>query len=100
MVYGSCCLSMFEGRRQSSTSMRFLQELFERSDPNLLLATGRSVGGGATSIVIVGGSIIVGVVVGSVRVGVVVTASTAGVGATRGVVVVSLAVGSGVRHGY
>lgn len=55
----------------------------------------RSVCGASTATIVVGATIIVRVVVRAIVVGIVIAAATAGVGASGGVVVVALAVGSG-----
>lgn len=54
----------------------------------------RGVGGASTAATMVGAAIIVGIIIRSITVGVVVATTTARVSASRGVVVVALAVGS------
>lgn len=58
------------------------------------LPAGRSVGGASIATVVVGAAIVIGVIVRPIAVGVVVATTTAGIGASRGVVMVALAVSS------
>mmetsp|Transcript_26948 Transcript_26948/g.45913 ORF Transcript_26948/g.45913 Transcript_26948/m.45913 type:complete len:93 (-) Transcript_26948:569-847(-) len=62
------------------------------------ITAGRSISGASTPTVVVAAAIVVRVVVRSIAVGVMVAASAAGIGASRGVVVVALAVGSRTSH--
>lgn len=62
------------------------------------LSTRRSVGGTSAATVIVGAPVVIGVVVRTIAVRVVVTTATAGVSSAGGVVMVSLAIGTGASH--